>query len=358
MPALCRRVDALGGYAEVVSGVEYQMAERIGVTGGDIIFNGPYKTHEELLTAARNGSIVNLECDYEIGLVEAILEEHPKLTLRAGLRCAVQLEPGSSSRFGFDMDSPDFNRRVERLRGIRGLELVGLHCHSIPPQRSASNYGRIARRLAEMGREIWGSQGPAYIDMGGGFFSRMPPEMQSQFNEPAPSFEDYGAAITAPLLDVFGPEGGPELILEPGMAVVADALSFVCRVLECKNQHGRRLALAAGSVYNIRPTKSPRNLPLRVIEARRRGSAMPGPLDVVGYTCMEDDVLHRGLETALSPGDVLVFENCGSYSLVLKPPFIQGNVPVLVPGADGRSFQVVRRAETVDDILNACDVID
>ena len=44
-PKLCGIVDELGGYAEVVSDMEAEIALRLGVTPSKIIFNGPYKNY-------------------------------------------------------------------------------------------------------------------------------------------------------------------------------------------------------------------------------------------------------------------------------------------------------------------------
>ena len=42
-PRLCSIVNELGGYAEVVSDMECEIAKRIGVKPDHIAFNGPYK---------------------------------------------------------------------------------------------------------------------------------------------------------------------------------------------------------------------------------------------------------------------------------------------------------------------------
>jgi len=350
LPALCRRVDRLGGYAEVVSGLEYALARRLDVPGEKIVFNGPVKTRDDYALAARNGSIVNCEGEREIEILEALVRDEPGLRHRLGIRCAVRFPSEAPSRFGLDIDDPGFLERVGRLRRLPGVALEGLHCHMIPPGRRPESYAEVARRLLDVARKVWGESGPRFVDLGGGYYSNMSPEMRAQFDTEIPTFDGYGEAIAGVFAEAFGGRGGPELILEPGLALVADAFHFVCRVLDTKRAGERHFALAGGSVYNVRPTKSPRNLPLRHVPA---GGARPvgPPVDVVGYTCMEDDVLHRGYEHALAVDDLLVFDNVGAYTLVLKPPFIQGNVPVISHRADAREPTVLKRAETLDDLM-------
>jgi diaminopimelate decarboxylase len=47
--AVCSIFHQEGSWAEVVSGFEYNKAVRNGVPGNKIIFNGPYKSDEELI---------------------------------------------------------------------------------------------------------------------------------------------------------------------------------------------------------------------------------------------------------------------------------------------------------------------
>ena len=49
-------------------------------------------------------------------------------------------------------------------------------------------------------------------------------------------------------------------------------------------------------------------------------------------------------------GDFVVIENCGSYSLVMKPPFILPNFAVLDINDD--KIEVIKRAETFDDLFH------
>ena len=89
IPRLCREVDRMGGYAEVVSGMEYDLALRVGVDPTRIIFNGPYKREDDLERSLLAGSIVNLDADYEVAALEDIARRHPRRQADRGL--ALQL---------------------------------------------------------------------------------------------------------------------------------------------------------------------------------------------------------------------------------------------------------------------------
>ena len=66
-PKLCRIVNELGGFAEVVSDME--IALRIGVEPKKIIWNGPYKNAKKVEQLLVMGGTVNIDSAYEIDLV-------------------------------------------------------------------------------------------------------------------------------------------------------------------------------------------------------------------------------------------------------------------------------------------------
>ena len=66
--------------------------------------------------------------------------------------------------------------------------------------------------------------------------------------------------------------------------------------------------------------------------------------------CIEGDVLYHNYTGKLAHQDVIVISNCGSYSLVMKPPFILPNFPVL-DISEGKT-EVIKRAENFDDLFH------
>jgi diaminopimelate decarboxylase len=73
---------------------------------------------------------------------------------------------------------------------------------------------------------------------------------------------------------------------------------------------------------------------------------------IAGYTCIESDYPVKEYCGSLAVGDYVVFRNVGSYSVVLKPPFILPDFPILTLDEHGTA-QPVKRAETIDDLFRA-----
>ena len=71
----------------------------------------------------------------------------------------------------------------------------------------------------------------------------------------------------------------------------------------------------------------------------------------MGFTCLEQDVMVPEWSGELAEGDVMVFDNCGGYSIVSKPQFIKPQSAMFAKGADGSVMQIMR-AETFDDVFS------
>ncbi len=349
IPDLCRAVDEWGGMAEVVSGVEYEIARRVGVQPENIIFNGPAKPQNEIERALNEGALVNVESLQEAEAVAAAAVNRRRPHLRVGLRLNYEFEGHPSSRFGFDTEGPDFRLALNTLKNTVGIQLECLHCHLLPPGRSPSAYRELIRFLIEQARRLFPDQPPRFIDVGGGFYSRMKPELAEQFDEYIPSFNDYAVAVADEMAFRYSNLTRPTLVLEPGLALVADAFRYIVKVRGVHQLRDKRQAVVSGSVYDIIPSKSPKNLPLQVIHGPVCGS--PGearPVDIVGCTCMEDDVLYRDFTDAIHLGDYVVFENVGAYSLALRPSFIRLTPAVLEYERSMNVFTIVSLAEDFD----------
>ncbi len=345
-PAICRRAHQIGCYAEVVSRMELDLAVRLGVPGRDILFNGPVKSIDDLRQAVALGAAIHVDNPEELRTRDAWLPRNGP-PARLALRCNFPLTPDHRSRFGWEVESGAAESALRQLQADSRCRLVGLHCH-FSHHRDAESYRTRARKLCELA-QAWGGAEPfEYLDIGGGLAGPMSPELLQQFRVPPPTYAEYAAAIGEEFRAVFGGEG-PELILEPGMGVIANCLRFAARVTSLKTIGDRRFAATTGSVYNIKPTMNALNLPVQVLRPHGEQNRGGPPTDLVGFTCMEVDVMYRGLEESVDVGDIVVFDNVGAYTTVLLPPFIRPAPAILE--VSGAGAQLVRRGQTLDDVL-------
>jgi diaminopimelate decarboxylase len=350
LPRLCQLVHAAGHYAEVVSTMEYELARLLGVPGEKIIFNGPLKQEPELTRAMLDGATINLDGPEELALVLQIAALHPQQQFSLGIRCNLDLGDNRISRFGFDAASRDLDAAVKQLRSQSNCTLAGLHCHLSTAGRTIESYRLRTQKLLALANRYFPEEPPRYLDIGGGFYGNVPADLRAQFDHELPTYKQYAAAIAPLLHERYGADG-PELILEPGVAVVSDVLQFVTRVVGLKTIRGRQLALVVGSIHNVKPTGTDKQLSLQLCRDPAATRQLAGPVDLVGYTCMEHDCLYPEYPAAVGLGDFAVFQNMGAYTLVFKPPFIRPNPPILGYDSETQRATLLRRAETVADVF-------
>ncbi len=346
IPKLCRIINELGGYAEVVSDLELELALRSNVRPERIIWNGPYKNAGALEQLLISGGTVHLDSAYETELLRSIAGKYPKHTLRVGLRCNFDISDGVVSRFGFDTEGEDFWAALKLIGQYPNLHLVGLQCHFAT--RSLATWRIRAEGMLALTERL--SIMPEYIDLGGGLFGKMPTSLKEQFDTCVPTYAEYAEAI-APIFakhysNVNNP---PKLLLEPGSALVGDCMKFVCKVINIKTVRGKSIATLLGSIYNINPTLNKKNPPIEIYATGKEQKEYHD-LDFGGFTCIESDYLYRHYDGKLAVGDLVVFENAGSYSIVLKPPFILPNFPVLEISGD--QVELIKRGENFDDLFH------
>ena len=343
-PKLCKIVNELGGYAEVVSEMELEIAKRVGYKMDRVIWNGPIKNVPIMEQFLLDGGTINIDCIEELEQVKDIHNRHAEKLIHVGIRCNYDVNDGVVSRFGFDIDGEDFMEAVKFTTTTKNVKLINFQCHFA--KRQIEYWPARAKGMVDLIDHL--GIIPERIDIGGGLFGKMTDSLKAQFSCEIPDYEAYAKAAAQVFADYFkNKDVKPELLIEPGSALVGDCMKFFGTVKTIKNVRGKWMAHVLGSQKNISMTSI--NPPIEVI-------AMGGEqkeykdLDFLGFTCIEGDVLYHNYTGKLAHQDVIVISNCGSYSLVMKPPFILPNFPVL-DISEGKT-EVIKRAENFDDLFH------
>jgi diaminopimelate decarboxylase len=348
-------VEQLGGYAEVVSSMEMALALKLGVPASRIFFNGPYKEPEHTESLLKAGGTVNVDSMEELLRIAAVADEHEGEPFKLGLRCNFEVYDGVLSRFGFDVESEEFVKAIARIDEHPNLRIVGLHCHFAT--RSLDCWrNRTKGMLAVIDRFFRHRlESLHHVSLGGGMYGRMPKELKVQFAVEIPEFEDYAAVAAKPFAQYFESQSNdhiPTLIIEPGTALVADAMKYVCKVNSIKQIRDRTVVSLTGSTYNINPNPNRKNVPIECFpDTSDTARQKVEDAYFAGYTCIEGDYLYKGYTGDIAIGDFFVFDDVGSYSVVMKPPFILPNVAILELNDNGDSFLVIKRREYFEDIF-------
>lgn len=346
LSGVCAIMHDEGAWAEVVSGFEYEIASSLSVPGNQIIFNGPYKTKEELKKAIEAGSRVNIDSYEEMHTIEEIAEEMKK-QVGIGVRINMELNYPPWDRFGFNLESGSAFDAVKRVQQSSNLKVVGIHIHAGTYISDVNIYAKMAEKLsnfcAKLQKEL--NIKLDYLDIGGGYASRNTLHNQWMSAElTCPSFDQYAEAICPALLKgPFKQKNMPMLILEPGRALVDEAVQMIASVVATKrlSNGGKGIVIDAG--VNLVPTSwwyKHDILPAKEWTGITEEVAIFGPL------CMQIDVIRHNVSLPpLVKGDILIIKNVGAYNFSQSMQFIQPRPAIVLVNEDKADY--LRMPETM-----------
>lgn len=346
-PHICKLVKQLGGYAEVVSDMELWVAKQCGYENSKIIYNGPCKgsmLEEHLLS----GGILNIDNEEEAKRVVAFAQKHLDKLFKVNIRINARIDIGFVSRFGIEDGSPQMERVVSLLKAQDNVKLVGLHMHVSRARYLSAWQERIDQILAAADKYIDGV--PEFIDLGSGMFADMEGYLKDQFTIDVPSYEDYAKVVAGTMAKHYADsEVKPLLVTEPGTTVVSRYMSLVTTITGIKEIAGRNIAICDCDIHEAGETAMMMKVPYTHLKTGK-GQASKAPIDITGFTCLEQDTLFKDFPDEVRVGDVIEFRNVGGYSVVYKPPFIQPCCAMVAIQEDG-TVEEIKRKETFEDIF-------
>ncbi len=346
-PHICKLVKSLGGYAEVVSDMEMWVALQCGYEHSKIIYNGPCKG-PMLENHLLKGGILNIDNEDEAKRVVILAQQHQAKTFKVNIRITARIDIGFVSRFGIEAGSQQMERVVAMLKKQSNVKLVGLHMHVSRARYLSAWQERIDQILEAADRYIDGA--PEFIDLGSGMFADMEGYLKDQFTIDVPSYEDYAEAVAGTMAKHYADSDvKPLLVTEPGTTVVSRYMSLITTITGLKEIAGRNIAVCDCDIHEAGETAMMMKVPYTHYEVGEGGLSKT-PIDITGFTCLEQDTLFKDFPEALKVGDVVEFRNVGGYSVVYKPPFIQPCCAMVAIKEDG-SIEEIKRKETYEDIF-------
>jgi diaminopimelate decarboxylase len=333
-----------GLWCEVASGGELHLALKAGFPPERLLLHGNAKSEAELRMALRHrvGLIVVDNFD-ELARLEQLLAEGASAD-RGGQPVLVRVTPDvrgdtnakistgqADSKFGFAMD--EVPRALERVRGVAGLELRGVHAHIGSQLLELEPFRAAARELAKLGEfAVW--------DLGGGLGARY-----IERQPPPPTIEEYvGAVVDAARANGLRPE--QRLLIEPGRSLCANAAVTLYSVESVRRNVSRWVAVDGGMSDNLRPMLYGAEIEAQV--ADRFGGSTRCAL--VGKHCESGDVLVRDvLLDDPRPGDVIVTPVTGAYGYAMASNYNGVPRPPVIFCRDGEARVVLRR-ESFEDL--------
>jgi diaminopimelate decarboxylase len=387
-----------GLWCDVASGGELHLALNAGFAPERIVLHGNAKSEAELRAALRCGvGLVVIDNLDELDILERLLGERelaegdeglaggrPRRDTVVGAQpVLIRATPNvkgethekistgqADSKFGFAMDQ--VTAAVERVRGIPGLVLEGIHAHIGSQLLQLEPFRREVAQLADLvnlvrsaegtGREGTGGEGvrsrsaevagPAGLptwDLGGGLGVAYTSEQRP------PAIEEYVGALVEAAREHLG--GYRRLLIEPGRALVANAGVTLYTVQSVKRNVSTWVAVDGGMSDNLRPMLYGARYEAHVADRFGRSGADGQRTRCVlaGKHCESGDVIVReALLEDPRPGDVIVTPATGAYGYAMSNNYNGVPRPPVIFCKDGDARVVVRR-ESFED-MTARDV--
>lgn len=349
--AVCQVFHQEGSWAEVVSGFEYDKAVNNGVPGNKIIFNGPDKSDDQLILAAKNNSLIHIDHFDELYSLIRLSEENnlkPRVAIRVNMDTGIYPK---WDRFGFNFENGQAWNAITRIINSQFLDLVGLHCHIGTFMLAPSAYAIAASKLCELAWNINEKFNKViqYIDLGGGFPSQN--TLKGSYlpgSDTVPSIDQFADAITDVILNYgFKQENLPLLILETGRALIDDAGYLLGSVIASKRlSDGRRATILDFGVNTLFTAfwYDHKISPAQSFGSHTEEMVLYGPL------CMNIDVVRESITMPLlEKGNQVVVHKVGAYNMTQWMQFITLRPNIVMIDKDNNTH-IIREAETLIDL--------
>jgi diaminopimelate decarboxylase len=341
----------------VSTGGELSACLRTGADPSRIAMHGNNKSDAEIELAVRSGvGLISIDNVAEVARVDAA-------AAAAGVRqdVLVRVIPGVTagthsfietgeldSKFGTPIAGGLAMEAVGAACAAPNLAFKGLHVHigsQILSERPYVETVRVVFELIGSSRDELGADVDV-LDVGGGFGVRYT-------DEAPPPVSDTAAAILTGVSEAARATGvaTPEVVVEPGRALVANAGLTLYRVGTVKETPGVMtfVAVDGGMSDNIRPMLYGARYTMAPAGPPREGP--PTTVTVVGKHCETSDILARDVTLPCEPrrGDLLAVAATGAYSYSMASNYNRLGRPAVVCVRGGVASLWLRR-ETDDDL--------
>lgn len=336
-----------GGELERVLTADRRAAKRV-------VFSGVGKTREELRAALKAGIMLfNVESESELwALAECAgrVRIQAPFALRVNPDVAAETHPYIATglhKHKFGVPIREAQQLYAKASGARYLSVRGVSVHIGSQITDVDPFGEALGRVAELVTQLRNDGHRIdYVDAGGGLGIAYEDSESSDFHA---SVVAYAAALSAPLKGL-----KVRLLLEPGRSIVGPAGVLIASVVYNKGNNGKRFLVVDAAMNDlIRPALYGAYHEIVPLTDNADSGQNKEVVDVVGPICETGDFFARDRALpAIQEGDYLAILDTGAYGMVLASNYNTRPRPAEVL-VSGKSVKVVRRRETLADLLKA-----
>ena len=347
-PVIVRMLKESGCGADCSSMAELVLSERVGITGGDIMFTSNDTPAGEFKKARELGATINLDDISHIdflqkhtGIPEVMSIRYNPGPRRGGSN--VIIGNPSEAKYGFTYEQ--VFEGFARLREL-GVRHFGIHSFIISNDIDRSHYLETARMLFQLAADVKTETGIriGFVNLSGGLGIPYRPEQN------AVDIEALGREIVKAYDELVRPADlhPMKIFAECGRYITGPYGYLVSTVLHKKNIYREYVGLDACMTDLMRPAIYGAYHHVTVMG--KENAPATRVYDVTGSLCENNDkfAIQRELPEIV-PGDIVVIHDTGAHGHAMGFNY-NGKLrsAELLLEEDG-NVRLIRRAETLDD---------
>ncbi len=352
--AICNILRQEGASADVVSTGELRTALKAGVKPEDIIFTNNAKTREELEFAIDYGAIIDVDSLDELNSI-AEIGKPAKISFRVNPAVDPKTHPKiatgmKGSKFGLHLEKDIALEACKKASQLDNITIVGVQMHIGSQITDMTAFEDATKKLMDFVLQLKELDITLkFIDIGGGLGI-------SYKGEETPKPKDLADKVLHIIKEYNNKLGyEPELWLEPGRYLVANAGVLLCQVQSVKKTPYRNFVnvdcgfntLARPAMYDS----------FHRIKALGKTGAEE-TYDIAGNICESGDILGKDRQLpALEHGDILAVLDAGAYGFSMASRYNARPRPAEILVREN-STEIIRERETWDDLWRGEKVPD
>ena len=357
--AICRVVGEEGMGIDVCSTGEIATVLAAGVDMSRVMFPSNGKSDGDIRYAMDRGvGCFVVDNTEELLALEAEAEKRGVIQ-KALLRLTPGIDPHTyaavntgmvDSKFGVAIETGQAEQFLRLALRQKHIELLGYHCHVGSQVFGEDVFERAAAVMLEFIADMAKKTGylAGVLDLGGGY--GVPYVAEDPAIDIPAKIASVAAAVkeTCARLDI--PE--PQIMMEPGRSIVADAGMTLYRVLAVKRITGYKSYVTIDGGMTDDPRYALYRSRYTVLPAGRMGEKADFQTTLAGRCCESGDLIQENilLPDSVCRGDVIAVCTTGAYNYSMASNYNRFGRPPVVMLRAGESYVAVRR-ETPEDLL-------
>jgi diaminopimelate decarboxylase len=344
---ILRIINELGGGADCSSPIEYYIAKKAGFENNNILYTGNYESYDDLSKISNEDVKLNLDDITSFNRLSKFnIPERVSFRINPGIgRGGFEgiTTGGTDAKFGIPYEKA---LDAYKLAWDSGVRRFGIHMMTGSNNLEPYFFGEIVDKLLMIAKDIFHELGvaPEYVDIGGGYG--------------VPYYDDeqeLNIDLTAKIVtEVFKEKcksyefGEPELVLEPGRYLVANAGYLITNVTGIKDGYKKFVGLNAGMNFLIRPALYGAFHRAEVYGKKEKTQYV----NLCGQICENSDIFTKNLHFPdVEVGDIVTFRDVGAYGYVMASNYNNRLRPAEVL-IENDTLRLIRKREEIEDLFH------